>query len=62
MSDGIMDVIPTVIGGGIALKFIDVAYPDGKRRKKAIKKHTRKHKLPKHSKRKSMSVLDKAGV
>ena len=49
MSDGLMDVIPTVIGGAVALKFIDVAMPDKKARtiyitkkKPAKKKHMTK--------------------
>jgi hypothetical protein len=54
MTDGIFNAIPTVVGGGLALKFIDVAYPEGQKK--------RKKKIPKKSKRKSLSVLEKAGI
>lgn len=38
MSDGIIGVIPTVVGAGVALKAIDVAFPKGKsKRRKNMK-------------------------
>ena len=52
---GILDVVPTVVGGAVALKFIDLAYPDKKMKKRELK-------FPKMKKQKAMSVLEAAGV
>lgn len=46
MADGIEGIIPTVVGGAVALKFIDVAMPDKKRTTRIVyvtrKKMTKK--------------------
>lgn len=34
MADGLLGVVPTVIGGAVALKFLDIALPDKKGKSK----------------------------
>jgi len=33
MADGILGVVPTVVGAGVTLRLLDVAFPKGKSRK-----------------------------
>lgn len=46
MSDGIEGVIPTIIGGAVALKILD-AIPEKKKRKKKKVSHKTRKKLKK---------------
>jgi hypothetical protein len=49
MSDGILDVIPTVVGGAVALKFLDVA-TDKRGKKIYVYTHVKKQKHKKKRK------------
>jgi hypothetical protein len=61
MTDGILNLVPTVVAGGVALKFIDVAYPKGKSKKKWRKNMSVEYGKPKFTMPKPVSVSTAMG-
>jgi hypothetical protein len=55
----LMDVIPTVIGGVVALKLIDYALPDKKTRTVYVTKKIKHKKIVKHKHHKAHKKLHK---